>query len=140
MRVIKLKDWGFEDKSLVKSGRITECGLKHYWDAVDSALKFNATKREVFVARLVVMAAPKPKSSTGGNESDKPNIASKRLPATATQQILSNTYPREDDMYCFFRRHRNDQFHWHRMNDAREDLCDTLQRRPRYLLPHLSNR
>ena len=51
MRVIKLKEvWDPQNTNLVVYGRMTATGELFYWRALDSAIRFNVGKRELFLA------------------------------------------------------------------------------------------
>ena len=53
IRIIRMKEiWNYDDNSLVDAnGRFTIVGLDKYWQSVDAAVKFNALKREAYLAR-----------------------------------------------------------------------------------------
>ena len=119
MRVVKLKDnWTFKDESLVKQGKITEVGLYAYWDAIDAAFKFNASKHDTFTARMKIQSmqaldkrienkGKMPQSGSNDNERNETfKEDMKTKPSTSTSQI-------HNEMPTFFKKHRlNDQFHW----------------------------
>ena len=53
MRIIRLKDgWDSKDSTLVVHDKISEPGLSAYWNAVDSMFKFNAEKRQIYLAKI----------------------------------------------------------------------------------------
>ena len=43
--------WNSSDSFLVVNDRMTEAGLSAYWDAVDASLKFNAKRRDLYLAK-----------------------------------------------------------------------------------------
>ena len=91
MRIIKLKEfWNNADETLVKYGSLTERGYDTYWKSFDSTIKFNVTKREQFLAKSLNL---------------------KRKNDGCADLLLSHS--KTDDMKTFFKRHRNDKFHWH---------------------------
>ena len=52
MRVLKLKEvWDPRDNNLVVNNKFTVEGISAYWRAVDTAFKFNAHKREIYLAK-----------------------------------------------------------------------------------------
>ena len=52
MRTIKLKEvWNARDSNLVVNGRLTDQGITTFWCAVDASFKFNASRREMFLAK-----------------------------------------------------------------------------------------
>ena len=58
MRIIKFKKhWDFFDREIVKQDKITKKGLHAYWDALDSAFEFNASRHNVFLAKSLYQSA-----------------------------------------------------------------------------------
>ena len=93
--------------SLVQNGSLTERGLDIYWKSLDSAVGYNVQKRDQFLAKAS-------------------DFGVKRRQAAPVQS--------EDEMKQFFKKDRNDQFHWH--NVARGE--DRYSRKnDRFLLPRL---
>ena len=93
MRMIRLKKfWAHDDRNLVQNARLTFEGTEIYWKSLDSTLQFNIKKREEFL--LQEKTAMKRKSES--------------KPANASH--FTND---KDDMKNFFKRHRNDRYHWH---------------------------
>ena len=134
MRVIKLKEvWNFNDKSLIAMNRVTDTGFYTYWRAADTALKFNISRHELFLAEtklqkdeekrqmwdiVPVAEAAKPSSSLAQNGADRRVIMG---------QSGNESIPEENRDCCrrgnpedvpnFFQHHRHnagssDQFHW----------------------------
>ena len=120
MRVMKIKDkWSFDDKALVYKNKFTTSGLHAYWDAMDAAFKFNAQKREIFVAKQILALAAK-----------KDNVNKEVRKEDGKKQKLG-------DIPQFFKRHQRDSFHWYH-KDTREDFRQ--QTGNRFLLPKLKRR
>ena len=123
VRVIKMKErWSFEDKALVMNDKITELGMDAYWDSVDCAFKFNAMKRDVFVAKLIAGNVFKGAVNKELHKEDKCMVHY------------------EDEIPDFFRKHhhqKNDRFHWQRKTAVREDKSWS-NREQCYLLPNLN--
>ena len=120
MRVLKFKDhWNVEDSNLVnKNGNsLSKKGEFQLWKAMDASVQFNLKKREEFLNR------------------------DRRARVAANPSISATN--QEDDMYKFFvRRITNDQFHWSRSGQRREDsrriIQDSSARKQlggRFLLP-----
>ena len=56
IRLIHMKEiWDYENPDLVDNfGQITDIGLTAYWRSVDAAVKFNAQKHDLFLARCLL--------------------------------------------------------------------------------------
>ena len=66
VRLIRMKEiWHYDDTDLVDvHGNFTSSGLSAYWRSVDAAVRFNANKRELFLARKLIRdSTPKVKES-----------------------------------------------------------------------------
>ena len=113
MRIVHLKEhWNQQDDSLVQNGGYTFARYDAFWRSFDSAMASNVTKREQFLAKEVV-----PQKRKWNQE----NMAS---------------HPKVDDMKNFFKRHKNDKFHWHKDASA-EDSRHHKSSGNRFLLPRL---
>ena len=64
MRVIKIKDWDTKDSHLVINDHFTDQGLTTYWCAVDRSFKFNATRREIYLAKQFAVRSSSPGRNT----------------------------------------------------------------------------
>ena len=126
IRVIKMKEiWDFNDRSLISTiGRITDYGLDKYWDAVEAAFKFNALRHELFLAKVKVNASI---SQNKKWVSNRANQEDKKM----TQK------GGEDPMKGFFRRHRDDSFHWSRQHPSSRGKPSSGRSNGRFLLPRL---
>ena len=111
VRIIKLKDhWDPSNTSLVTNDKITDEGIAAYWHSINSAVKFNLNKRDLFLAKA-------------------------KVNAEWLKAQLASTY--SDQKASFFIKKKcedsENKFHWHR-KDVRED------RRPRFLLLRLGHK
>ena len=101
MRVIKMKEiWDFENASLVCKGRFTSEGFDTYWKSIDSAVRFNVMKHEQFLRRK------HEKKERGMQETSPPSRHDRR--------------DHRDRMSDFFKRNRQDRFHWHNNQQGRK--------------------
>ena len=53
VRTIKLKEiWDKDNGNFVSHGKFTTTGLDAYWSSLDATFKFNAQKRDQYLAKL----------------------------------------------------------------------------------------
>ena len=105
MRLIRLKEFSDQnDQSLVKNGSLTEHGLDVYWRSFDSAIGYNVQKREAFLV----------KTTQQGHK--------RRFP----DNHLGNG---DEDIKKFFKKYRNDQFHWHNVVSGEDRAGDRINNR-----------
>ena len=103
MRMIKLKnDWNIDNPDYINmtAEKLSKNGEFALWKAMDASVKFNLQKREEFLS----------KESRGFKSNHKDN---------------GSTKDHRDPMYKVFEQRRsmeNDQFHWSRNGQYREDL------------------
>ena len=96
MRTIKLKEfWSEDNVALVKNGSLTEDGCDMYWKSFDSAIEFNVGKHEACLVK----------------EQFAKLTGSKRKFREIQQQQVSS-HPKGDDIKNFFKKHKNDKYHW----------------------------
>ena len=113
MRVIRIKDiWNSKDSTLVMNDRITETGMSRYWTAIDASVRYNALRRESYVARKTGNV-----NDCRTDEDNKINVDSMKSDLGRSQGV--------DPMVRFFRRNRYEQNVDPRMVD-REDWHNTL--------------
>ena len=94
MRVIKMKEiWDFKNSSLVCKGHFTSEGFDTYWKSVEFAVRFNVMKHEQFLH----------------HKQDK----KERGTQVASPQAHGDHRDHRDKMSDFFKRNRQDRFHWH---------------------------
>ena len=93
-------------------------GLDSYWDAIDAAFEFNVQRRDIFVAKQVV--------------SNAANKVFRKEDQKKKESHEDMRKPHKDPLPAFFRKHRNDRFHWHFKN-VREDKNN------RFFLPRVSH-
>ena len=108
MRPIKLKELKQDDDKLVdQNGHWTFEGLEYYWKAVDSSLRFNVTKRDMFLKNIGFKKANKEQVSFGRkrihniqhDELDKKNerdIRQKQFFRKRRKTETSNTSTQQD--------------------------------------------
>ena len=82
-RVIRMKEiWDYDNKDLVDvNGYITTAGYYTYWRSVDAAIKYNAKKRDLFLARNAIKSLVPLQMANDGqaNNQDKmPEFFSKK--------------------------------------------------------------
>ena len=135
MRVIKLKNnWPYNDKTTVIHDRFTESGLYSYWEAIDSAVKFNVERHEVYLAKLKLSSQQMKNQQNmlgGVKEYTTEDARWKIKNATEESKEPTATSVRRDqsDMKNFFKKRKNfDKFHW---------KCKSAQGKPgnRFVLP-----
>ena len=95
IRLVRMKEmWNYEDGQLVNgNGEYTGLGWDMYWLSIDAAIKFNAAKREIYVANQIC--------NENINKLKKENAGVKR-------GINTND---KDEMYRFFKRNKKSSFH-----------------------------
>ena len=115
IRTLKLKEiWDFECESLVMNDTITELGLDRYWDSIDAAVKFNISRREIFLAKSL-LAEDSFRKQPAKEVVRRPDVKNKK-----------------DKIPNFFKRHSgNDRFHW----SAKQRRVDKSNNR--FLLPRV---
>ena len=104
---------------MVQNDKLTHASLDSYWDAIDAAFKFNAQRRDIFVAKKVVNDAANKFFCKEDQQKQEPKEVERKS--------------HKDPVPDFFKKHRNDRndrFHWHCKN-ARED------RNNRFFLPRV---
>ena len=107
-----------------KYDRITEHGMNVYWQAVDSAFKFNSHKHELFKAKSLCSA----------------NKVSVNKEVHKEDTFRRSSQP--DDIQKFFQKHRDnknhrDKYYWHQ-RDVYEDQSrssDSFHMNNQFLLP-----
>ena len=125
--VIRFKEndiWSSSDVTLVKYDRITEHGMNVYWQAVDSAFKFNSQKHELFKAKSLCSA-------------NKVYVNKE-----VHKEDTSRRSGQPDEIQKFFHKHREHKnnrgkYHWHRRDVYEEKLrsSDSFHRNNRFILP-----
>ena len=72
--------WDYENLELVdEDGRITDIGLDTYWLSVDAAVKFNAKKREMDLAKSPILIARQSKARSNPNNLEEANSKMKKF-------------------------------------------------------------
>ena len=126
MRMVKLKEiWKVDDMNLIKqSNNISDEEFHTYWDAIDTAIKFNITKRKEFISK----------------ESAKAWQAAKKFDKVHQGNEHREHHEKQDSrdpMYDLFKKRRNfdvcskDKYHW-----SREPARDNTETR-QFFLPRL---
>ena len=111
MRVVRLFEfWDENESNLVVNGSYTDKGFETFWKSFDATMKFNINKREVFLAREKQMSL-------------------KRKFIEAEEQMASCS--KKDNMKTFFKKHKNDKFHWRKGAGEEEQHRFWLPRPPR---------
>ena len=93
IRVIRMKEsWNSQDSNLVNEyGQFTEDGWITYWKSIDKAIKFNAKKRDLYLA----------------NQTRNANFVEMKKENGGVKRHLKNT--ERDGMYQFFKKHKKNQ-------------------------------
>ena len=91
-RLIRMKEiWSYDDTTLVdQHGHMTSTGLACYWRSVDAAVRFNARKREISLAKstistLSLKTNSKKESKNASESGDQPSSSTK-------QRFVSDIY------------------------------------------------
>lgn len=114
MRVVKIKDgWNYNDSLLILNDRITEPGLTAYWNGVDSTMKFNILRRELYVTKTLTQSHQQQESA---KDDRQPRLCT-------SEQPLPNGSS-TDPMRSFFRRN---SYNVEREMHAREDFAGRRQ-------------
>ena len=124
MHTIKFKDgWDTNDDTLLSVTSLfglSDCGLNRFWEALDHSVSFNIAKRKEFLAKELL------------------NAGKKMVQATAHSSIA------DDPMKKFFIKKKmedlNDQFHWFKRNQRREEWRTDVQHvvgGNRFILPRI---
>ena len=120
--MLRLKDvWETDNTDLVTPGqRISEIGLRKYWDAIEATFKFNMQKRTEFLAREAAKSIQKLKRGMRNTDDHDPMLA------------IFQRRQEEDNRHDHHgRHHRHDRYHW-----ARDSVGDRRQNRgDRFILP-----
>ena len=137
MRILKLKEWDYNDAALVKADKITDYGLYTYWNCIDAAFQFNAKKHKLYVVKMLLNAQAKPKAVMDKNPLARDDIGHRYKDDGSNESSVEEvSCRRHDDVPTFFRRHSSfntrDRFHWHHSDNHRSRHGDHfLLPRPR---------
>ena len=139
MRVIRIQEpWDSKDSKLVINGRFTDLGLTTYWLAVDASFKYNASWREVYLAKQL---ASKDLSHHSNRDLPDRSTSSKtssiKLPGTANEHTSAHGGC-HDPMRSFFRRHSaHEKCHMDVCEDQRSGRLHEHRHNDRFILPQL---
>ena len=141
VRMVKLKNcWDPTDPALVQNDKFMDAGLITYWKAVDASFHFNVECHELFLARSAVNNSITRTSATNEGRTIHHSIAKisvnndVRTEDRVIARRLAKESHQDDDVQHFFRRHRDDRYHWqsHNFNSH------SCRRDARFILPRLS--
>ena len=149
MRVIKLKDsWNSKDSTLVINNKFSEAGMTCYWSAIDTSVKFNVLRRELFIAKqLVAKYAQKEdpvllRSHVAigqcGNNSDPMRDFFHQNAQRDSHRDSNNYVEYHMGAHEDFDRRRNVEYHMGAHEDFDRRRNDVTQRHAdhRFILPH----
>ena len=143
MRILKIREnWDRKNDSLVINNRLTKNGQAAYWRAMDVSFQFNAKKHEDCVIRSKFRSLRRSNVPNVTHAEQIPKAINKKARAmmpvredfqdpVCDQTMMSDSEDQGDDEILeFFKRHRQDRYHWSR----------PVKSRCRFLLPKLKKK
>ena len=112
MRTVKIKEiWSFDNMHLTNmNGSLTSIGVKKYWRVVDAAVKYNVIRHEHYLRRE--------QKSVYSEEDELPHDSNVEasIPQEGNKKRKSEQqqHDKNDKMYDFFKKKKQDKFHWYR--------------------------